>query len=420
MGALQGIGRQLTAIVMMTAASIFGGAPAPAQSSFSAAAEVGDRVVTGYELSQRIRFLEVTSAQGDLRAQALELLIDERLQLAAAERLGISVSKREVGDAVAEIASRTDRTAAEFLSDLANEGVEAETFLATTRAGVAWRSVVRQQFAAAVSVSEAEIDREIGLGGASGGLEVRFAEIFLPTNTDNNAQITADLAPQIAALTSAEEFSDAARRFSVGATRENGGLVEGWVPVGNLPPQLRQELLAMRIGQVTEPVDFSGAVGLFQLRGRREAPKRSVENSGSVDFIRLEIFPARGSTARQEATRIQGLVDTCLDLYGIAKDLPDDRLNRQTIPIGQLPGPVAAEMRRLDPGETSIALSGNDGQSISMLALCARLPADASDGADAPAANRQAVRSRIFNRKLAAQADAFLQELRGETAIAIK
>lgn len=383
-----------------------------AQSQFSAVAEVGTRIVTGYELAQKARLLELQGAAGDVRAQALEELITERLQEIAADRAGLSVTPEALASAVDEIAARTSRDGETFLADLAREGVDTEAFLASTRAGLAWRELIRARYGALIEVTEAEIDRALGLSGQRGGLEMRFAEIFLPTNTANNAAVTADLAPQIQAVTDFEVFSDAARRFSVGPSGPNGGVVPEWVNISDIPPALRAQLLAMRPGQVTEPIDFNSAVGLFQLRGVREA-KSQARGSGPMDFMTYVTTPA-------DAARIRERIDTCTDYYGVVSDKSPDRLIRRTLTPSQIPNAVALELAKLDAGETSVALSGDGGASVTMITLCARLPTTAATDAEGQQEVRETMRMDLRNRKLTAYSNALLEEIRGDTKITIK
>ena len=390
---------------------------AQAQSGFRVVAEVGSRVVTGYELDQQVRLLQLQNAQGDLRKRALDDLIDQRLQEEAAARAGVTVSDEELDAAIAEIGARTERSGEQFLSDLASAGIDPDAFGATTRAGLMWRNVVRQKYAAIVTVSEAEIDRELGLGGAQGGLEMQFAEIFLPTNTPNNLNLTQQLAPQIMALTGFAEFSDAARRFSVGPSAPNGGLIADWVPVNSLPANLREKLLGMKPGQVTEPIEFTGAVGLFQLRGIREMSGKSVP--GQIDYMTYQIHGTKNKSAEQEAERVTGLIDGCNDLYGIARNDPADWLTRQTVPVGQIGADLRKVLDRLDPGETAL-LPPTESNRLVLVALCARIATTAPQAEGETGANRDAVRAELVNRKITALAQGYLQELRGETVITMK
>ena len=398
--------------ILVAILSVVWAGQATSQGLFRPVAEVGTKIVTGYEVQQKMRILELQGGSGNLREMALEELISERLQDIATERAGIVTSDAALDDAIAEIAARTNRTAAEFLADLARDGVDPDVFKATTRTGVAWRQLVRARFGPQVDVTEAEIDRALGVSGARGGLEMRFAEIFLPTNTANNAAVTADLAPQIQAVTDYEVFSDAARRFSIGPSGPNGGIIPEWVNISDIPPALRGQLLNMRPGDVTEPIDFGNAVGLFQLRGTREARAPS-QGASQLDFITYTTTPA-------DASRLRDFIDTCTDYYGEVKGAARDRLTRQTLSSGAVPQHLAIELARLDPGETSLALSADGGASVTMVTLCSRVAGARGTGEDAQEEARAQVRADLTNRKLTAYSEALLEEIRGDTKITRK
>ena len=68
---------------------------AQAQNLFAPVKKVNDRVITAYELSQRMAFLTVLRAPGNLRELAMNQLTDEALQRQAAENAGISVTAEE-------------------------------------------------------------------------------------------------------------------------------------------------------------------------------------------------------------------------------------------------------------------------------------------------------------------------------------
>src|SRR6056297_2198577 len=102
-------------------------APAMAQSPFSAAVSVNDSVVTYYEIEQRALFLEVIRAPGNLQEQALEDLVNERLQVAEAVRMGVVAGPEEIEAGVREFAARAELEPGEFIRAMAEEGGAAET-----------------------------------------------------------------------------------------------------------------------------------------------------------------------------------------------------------------------------------------------------------------------------------------------------
>ena len=392
-------------------------APAQAQGLFSPVAKVNDQIVTGYEVQQRIKLLEVLNTAGDLREIALEKLIEERLQFKAALDAGLRPTAKEIEAGIEEFASRGNLEPGAFLNGLAAEGVSTESFTAFVQSGIAWRNLVRQRFGPLVEVNEDEIDQELGLSGQRGTLEVLFSEIFLPTNNERNRSITEQLAPQIAALTTTAEFEAAARRFSAGSSRENGGRVEKWLKIRELPAQLRSQVVGLKIGQVSPAVELPNAIGFFQLRAKREA-RISPQAGGRLDYVTLVLAADRIADIRAKA-------DTCDDLYGVVKDAEKAAISRVTNTINATPSDIALQLARLDPGESHVRNFTNAGDNAAqMIMLCARLPRQSADqqGDDegATQALRDEIRNELRTRKLTAYADGLLEQLRGDAVIVVK
>lgn len=380
-----------------------------AQGLFSPVATVNDDAITRYELQQRMALLKFLRTPGDLRKEALDRLINERLQAQATRRAGIVLTGDQISDGIDEFAQKLDLSGDAFLQRLQREGIAPETFRDFVISGLAWRELVRARFIPKATITEADIDREIQFAATRGSARVLISEIFLPTNTPANAEISRELAPKIARLRSIEEFSDAARRFSAGASREDGGKVKDWVMLADLPALIRPVLLTMRPGEVTEPIEIPNAIALFQLRALQEVPGTPPADP-VIDYAMYSIPGGRSQSAADRAARLRDAVDTCDDLYGIARDQPPEVLERVRQPLSQIPADVALELARLDPGESSANLTSADGQALVFLMLCARLPDDQEP-------DREAIRRRLQSARLAQFAESYLDELRADATI---
>lgn len=110
-----------------------------------------------------------------------------------------------------------------------------------------------------------------------------------------------------------------------------------------------------------------------------------------------------------EIARIKASVDRCLDLYGVAGPLPEQQLNIYTRTSGEIPGDVAAELARLDPGEVSTSLTR--GGARLFLMLCNRSPL--TD----PPADRAQISEQIIGLKAEGLAQGYLEELRSAAII---
>lgn len=395
----------LKALAAVLAMSLTGLTPAHAQSPFSAAVTVNDRIVTNYEISQRARFLEVLNAPGDLLEQARESLIDERLQREVGENFGLLAGPDEVEEGMSEFAGRANMNTEAFLGALQNEGIAPETFRDFVAAGITWRNIVRARFGPRAQVTEDEIDRALTLSASDGGAQINIAELVVPITPENADQIRTDIARLAQELDgSIGAFSEAARAYSAAATgRQGGGL--GWRPLSAIPPQLRALLLPMNVGDVTDPVPLGPAIAIFQLRGLDETGFVSPEVT-AVEYAEVLIPGGQSSEALAEAQDLRDTLDTCDDLYGVRPD----GFELVSLPIDDVPGDVSLELARLDANEVSTNLTRANGTQLVFLMLCGR-------STELPEGGRDEVRQALFQQRLESYAQGYLAELRADAII---
>lgn len=387
-------------------------APAQAQGLFSPVAKVNDRVITGFELQQRILLNRLLNAPGDLEELSLDQLIEDRLRLDAAKRFGIVVSADQIDVGMGEFAGRVQLSKEEFIKAINGGGVEETTFRAFVEAGIAWREVVRSQFVSRVQVSEAEVDRALALAGSEGGVRVLLSEIILPAHTPAAQASSIKRAERISQITTLSAFSRAARQSSVSPTRGAGGRLQ-WLPLSNLPPQIRPAILALRPGEVTAPIPIPNAIALFQMRAIEETEVGEAEIS-AIEYAAYYIPGGRSDKALTAANAVRAKVDTCDDLYGIAKDQPEETLERAALPPAEIPGDIALELAKLDRNEISTALTRAGGETLVVLMLCGRTPAIAEE------VSRDTVRDNLRNSRLDSYANGLLAELKADAVITLQ
>ncbi|MGI3167674.1 peptidylprolyl isomerase [Pseudooceanicola sp. C21-150M6] len=380
---------------------------APAQ-NFTPVVKVNDQVVTRYELDQRMRMLRLFRAPGDIRELAESQLIDDRLRIAAAKEMGIRPAVEEIQAGMSEFAGRANLSAEQFLSALSKAGVAPESFRDFVAAGVAWREVVRARFGPRVQISEQEIDRAIASGGVSGGaVQVLISEIFIPVEAGQEDEARA-LADRIR-RGGANNFGAAAREYSSAPSAGAGGRVN-WVPASNLGPQIRPVILGLRPGQISQPIEQNGQIALFLLRDLQQSDSRAPQYA-AIEYAAYYIAGGRTEATLAQAAKIKARVDTCDDLYGIAKGQPESVLDRGVKAPGEIPADIAAELEKLDPGEVSTALTRANGQTLVFLMLCDR-SFDLSG-----AVSRDGVALDIQNRRLGTYSEDYLAQLRSEARI---
>lgn len=381
--------------------------PVQAQGLFSPAVTVNGAVITNYELQQRILFMGILRTPGDPAVEARKELINDRLKLAVLKEVGIAVSEEEIIAGMTELAGRANLSLNEFLTVLKQNGIDQETLRDFTRVGLGWRDYVGGRFLAQARPSEEEIDRAMGLAG-SGGVQVLLSELIVPINEQNAAQVE-DFAKQVAQLETYEAFSSAATQYSAADSRNNGGRLP-WMNLTRLPPQLQTVVLALDPGEITPPLPLQGAVALFQMRGIREVTGGD-QRFSAIEYATYLIPGGRSAEALAQGQKIAASIDTCDDLYGLAKDQDPSVLDRQSLQPSDIPRDIAIELAKLDPNETSLTLTRNDGQMLMLLMLCGRT-AELGEGE-----SRETVANALVQQRIKSLEESFLEQLRADALI---
>jgi len=402
--------RFFTLCLTAVTALVFLGTPTFAQNQFAPAVKVNDQVITNYEVDQRARFLTLLRAPGDPRKEALKALINDRLQTQAARAAGIKPTQEEIEVGMEEFAARANLSAEDFVKALASGGVSAETFRDFVAAGQGWRELVRTRFGPRASISEAEVDRAIAQSSNKSGLRVLLNEIILPAHTPQASAQSVPRAEKISKITTTAAFSAQARRYSASGSRGRGGRLD-WMPLSNLPPHIRSQILSLSPGQVTAPIPITNGIVLFQMR-QIEETQTAEPTDLSLEYAAFYIAGGHTPPAMKEAARVKARVDSCDDLYGIAKGLPEEQLQIETLPLAQVPQDVAIELAKLDPGEVSTNLTRSNGQTLVFLMLCGRTAALGED-----ALSREDVRSQLVNQRLQSYANGYLADLEADATI---
>ncbi|MEH6751026.1 MAG: peptidylprolyl isomerase [Paracoccaceae bacterium] len=382
-----------------------------AQGLFAPVATVDDQVVTRYEVEQRIALLRVLRAQGNLEELARHQLIEDRVKMAAARNAGIEITDEAIMEGMTEFASRADLSREEFLRALGGAGVAEQTFRDFIIAALGWRDLVRARFVPRVRITDADVDKALSVLTGGSTVRVLLSEIILAA-PPQQAAAAQELAEDLSQITSIDQFSAEARRVSATQTRENGGRLD-WMPITNLPEQLRPVILGLSVGEVTQPIPLDGAIALFQLRGIQETGASTPEFS-AIDYAAYYLAGGRTEANLAEAARIRASVDTCDDLYGLAKGQPPELLERNAAAPADLPRDIALELAKLDRGEISANLTrpaADGSEALMVLMLCGRTAAGAEN------ASREQITAQLRNQRLEAYARGYLAQLVSDARI---
>ncbi|MFC3615939.1 peptidylprolyl isomerase [Lutimaribacter marinistellae] len=382
-------------------------APLSAQSLFSPAIRVNSDIVTRYEIAQRQLFFETLRIPGSSEQDVRNSLIDDKLRLQALREAGIDYPPEGVQQGIDEFASRGRLTTEEFLQALAEVGVDAETLRDFVAMQIAWRDYISTRYLAQARPNPDEIDRAMGLGGG-GGLQVLLSELIVPVTPQTLDQVDS-ITRELSQLNSFGAFEAAAAQYSAAETASQGGRLP-WIPLADLPPALQPEILSLKPGEVSDPITLPNAIALFQMRDVREAATGTPTYS-KIDYAAYYIAGGRSAEGLSAAAELRNRVDVCDDLYGVAKDQPEQVLDRVSAAPGEIPNDIALELAKLDNNEVSTALTRNNGQTLVFLMLCNRTRDLGGD------ASREEVANALTQQRLQAFADSLIAQLRADAVI---
>ncbi|MFP5514678.1 MAG: SurA N-terminal domain-containing protein, partial [Alphaproteobacteria bacterium] len=224
--------------------------PARAPGAEGIAAVVNDEVVSVSDVNARIRMalLNAGSAGNQdtiqrLTPQVMRLLIDERLQMQEAKRLGITVSPAEIDEAIKRIAEQNRLNGQQLQDMLKRQNVPVSTLKDQIRSLLAWQKVMQRRIRQEVVVGEDEIDAAMErLKANIGKPEYLVAEIFLAVDSpDQDDEVRRNAERLVEEVKRGGNFAALARQFSQSAGAASGGDL-GWVRSGELSPEVDKAL----------------------------------------------------------------------------------------------------------------------------------------------------------------------------------
>lgn len=207
------------------------------------------------------------SALPGMKKAALDELIDEKLKLQEAKRLGVSVSDDEVNRVLAGIAERNKMTPAQFMEQLGG-GVEA--MKGRIRSTLTWNDVIRRRFGAQIAIASKDIDKMVASSTAGAGqddveLRVQRIRVAMPLKMDQAGV--------------AQRMQDAEKIRAKFTDCKSTGTIAGGVAgakfeeLGKRRPSAFQEptrtlLLNAKDGEMLPPSMGDGGVELWVVCGR--------------------------------------------------------------------------------------------------------------------------------------------------------
>jgi peptidyl-prolyl cis-trans isomerase SurA len=205
-----------------------------------------------------------------LRKDAKEELIEERLKLQAAKKLGVEVSDDEAKALVKELAGRNKMNYDQFAQHLKGMGVDISTMGEKFRVQKAWRELIGRRYAAQVSVTQRDVDRVLSEAALEAGedmVELQVQRISLAVGKLDQAALTKRYAEAEALrrrFTGCKNMAELAK--SAPDTRFED---MKYVKPGSIAEPMRSMLVSAKDEDALPPMTTQAGVEIYVVCGRR-------------------------------------------------------------------------------------------------------------------------------------------------------
>jgi peptidyl-prolyl cis-trans isomerase SurA len=306
---------------------------------------VNDKPISYSDVRQRARLLLLTLGRGDpspeqvqqITGQALEQLIDERLQLDRVAEYKVEVDPREIDAELADMASQSGLGANGLRQQLLAAGVNPVSLEEQIRADIAWNRLMSGLYGSRIRISDNQVEDQLErMRAASKKTQYRVGEIFLyAPDPETKAEAMKAAESIIQQLQQGADFRIAAQRISSAPTSATGGDM-GWVTPEDLAPELAAALSSAQPPALLPPIEVASGIYILSVTARREPSQPTTK----VDLKRLIATDGKESTLTDAMIRIK----SCNDVQSVANSKTELRAqDLNDINIEEL-GPEGREM----------------------------------------------------------------------------
>lgn len=396
-------------------------------------AVVNNELVTQVEVEQRLARVREEAARAgtplpppaELRQQAIEGLINERVIITNARDSGYKVDEQEIDRAAANIASVNKMTMAQLRQRLAADGVDYAYFRTNLRDQILTERAREREVNQRIKISDAEIDRLLDEQRAKRAItnEINIAQILVTVpdgaSDDVVAQRRAIINKAQERLKAGEPFLLVAKALSEDGNRDKGGEM-GERPADRYPDLFVNAVKDLAVGGVTaEPVRSGAGFHLLKLLSRADTQVITVMQTHARHIL---LRPSATLTAQAAERRLQEFRDQIVagkrTFEDLAKEFSEDGSAANGGDLGWTPaGSFVPEfeeaMNRLEINGLSAPVVSRFGVHLIQVLERRFVPVD-------PRQARDQARNTLRERKFPAAYNEWVEELRSKAYIEMR
>lgn len=347
-------------------------APAPALELDRIVAVVNEDVIVRSELEHEITvILAQIEGRGTrlppravIERQVLERLINKRLQLQAAQRLGIVVDDATLDRAIGNIARKNNMSLTDLRDTLEAEGVSFAGFREDTRTQIMLARLRNREVIKRIAITDREVENfiERSMGRLSQRSEVQLQHILVATPEGATPELIQRAREKtlrlLQELRAGADFAELALVHSDGRHALEGGDL-GWMKMSQVPALAADLARTLERGEIGNPIRSASGFHIFKMLDYKAGTRHLVTQTHARHILIKTNEVVSDQDARTRLQRLRIRLVGGEDFSALARSHSDDTAS--AIKGGDLgwvsPGDTVPDfeerMNKLGPGQIS-------------------------------------------------------------------
>jgi peptidyl-prolyl cis-trans isomerase SurA len=260
-------------------------------------AKVNSEIITLSSVNERVELLkqklrrDYKGSEEEILGEALNTIVDEKLQLQEGKKRGLQVDDSAVEAAIKDIEKKNGLQEGQLAVMLESEGRSLESYKNHIRDQILLSKVVRFEMGSRVSISERKIAKYYHSNQKdfweSGKARVRHILILTEEglSADKKKEKYLLVKGILREVKGGKDFASAAKEYSEDISSSEGGDV-GFVEKGKMVPEFENAVYKMKVGEISDIVETEYGYHIIKvdkILAGRTLPLKDVKNK--IQFI---------------------------------------------------------------------------------------------------------------------------------------
>jgi peptidyl-prolyl cis-trans isomerase SurA len=393
---------------------------------------VNNDIITRSELNQAVAMAEKQLAASNtpappmqqLQLQVLNQLIDKKLELQTAERMGITVSEDQLNQAIQSIAAKNNMTVAQLHDAITNEGVNFAEYRKQLKEQLIMHQVLQEAVGSSIKITPQDIKNAESSPALTANNHAQYdiddILIALPDEPSSaDVQRAYSSAQSIMTqLKNGANFKTIAAANSSGDEALRGGDL-GWRSLNDLPTVFAEKVISMKPGEIAGPIRTGNGLHIIKLEGVKDESAGHTITETHVRHILIKTnLASDDAPAKQEILSLRKQIENGADFATLAKKYSQDSGSAQKggdigwVTPGVLVPPFEQAMNGLAINQLSQPVKTTYGWHL--IQVLGRKQVD-----DGKQYHDDQIKKIIFDRQFNENAQIWIQQMRHESYVKI-